>query len=519
LFTKYLKASDMNLQDATPRADFLIKSLAEQGYSLESSLADLMDNSISANSNRIEVLIDMATEPFMLFLADNGDGMTKKELIKNMQFPSNSSEFSRDTSDLGRFGLGMKTASFSQTRKFTVLSKRKKDKVFNGVTWDVDILEKEGWKIKINTEKEINYLISQYRKLSETYIDIDNSFNHLKTNTIVVWYGLYKYENYLKKDKIKSSLQTELDEITVSHLSVVFHKFMEAKKNLLKIRVNNLLIDPFNPFPTHIKDFRTLQPKTGDLDKSRVRISGYVLPARAIKESNSGISEWTPVNKGLMDMEGIYVYRSNRIILYGGWNGLIKKAPRLQLARLRLDVGNSIDHLLHLNVAKSKIIIPHDLRNAFDSAIKELKTEAEREYYNRGVRKFAGQRSSSNQALFEKYASSKGSLIDINLDNPVVSSLARSLESSQLAQLKVIFKMISRRINIIRSAMKETETISISDDENYNGFLISDLIENIKTLQSQGVDNAYIIEEVLPLLGYNKSNVPIEITNLLTKSK
>lgn len=504
----------MNLQDATPKADFLIKSLSEQGYSLESSLADLMDNSISANSNRIEVLIDMETEPFMLFLADNGDGMTKKELIDNMQFPSNSSEASRETMDLGRFGLGMKTASFSQTRKFTVLSKKRSDNKFSGVTWDVDILKRQGWKIKINTEEEVKQLIDRYRQLSKAYIDIDNLFNHLKSNTIVVWYGLYKYENYLKEDKIKSALQTELNAVTVSHLSVVFHKFMEDKTNPLKIRVNNLLIDPFNPFPTNIEDFRTLQGKIGDLNKSQVAICGYVLPARAIKESDSGLSDWTPENKGLMDMEGIYVYRSNRIILYGGWNGLIKKAPRLQLARLRLDVGNSIDHLLHLNVAKSQIIIPHDLRNAFDSAIKELKTEAEREYYNRGIRRFAGKRSPSNQSLFEKYSSNKGSLIDINLNNPLVSSLAMSLEPSQLSQLKVIFKMISRRINIIKSTMKESDSTSLSDST--NGLQLEELIKNIEVLQSQGVDNTYILDEVMPLLGYNKTNIPNQISELLS---
>ena len=505
----------MNLKDATPKAEFLIKSLAEQGYSLESSLADLMDNSISANSNRIEVLIDMSADPFMLFLADNGDGMTERELIENMQFPSNSSEASRGTLDLGRFGLGMKTASFSQTRKFTVLSKKKNDTKFSGVTWDVDILKSEGWKIKINTSAEINQLMYQYRQLSKTYIDIDNLFDYINTNTIVIWYGLYKYENYLKEGKIKSALQRELNDVTFSHLSVVFHRFMEDKNSPLKIRINNKLIEPFNPFPTNVEDFRTLQGKVGDLDQSKVEICGYVLPARAIKESDSSLSKWAPDNKGLMDMEGIYVYRSNRIILYGGWNGLIKKTPRLQLARLRLDVGNSIDHLLHLNVAKSQIIIPYDLRNAFDSAINQLKIEAEKEYFNRGVRKFAGQRSSNNQSLFEKYSSNKGSLIDINFNNPLVLSLAMSLEPTQLSQLKIIFKMISRRINIIKSAMEESDSSPISDSR--HDIQMEDLIRNIKELKANGIDSAIIISDIMPLLGFTKTNLPTQLAELLNE--
>ena len=99
-------------EDVTPNPEYLIKSIAEQGYSLETALADLMDNSISAHADKIEILIKMDEEPFTLFLADNGDGMDKVSLKKNMQFPSKSPEESRNIGDLGRFGLGLKTASF-----------------------------------------------------------------------------------------------------------------------------------------------------------------------------------------------------------------------------------------------------------------------------------------------------------------------------------------------------------------------------------------------------------------------
>src|SRR5512133_3196223 len=110
---------------ADPNPEYLIKSIAEQGYSLESSLADLMDNSISANASKIEVLVKMDQEPFTLFIADNGNGMDEETLKASMQFPSNSHEEERNIFDLRRFGLGMKTASFSQTRCFTVISKKK----------------------------------------------------------------------------------------------------------------------------------------------------------------------------------------------------------------------------------------------------------------------------------------------------------------------------------------------------------------------------------------------------------
>ncbi len=67
-----------NSEEASPNPEYLIKSIAEQGYSLETSLADLMDNSISARADKIEVLIDFDSEPFKLFLADNGQGRNEE---------------------------------------------------------------------------------------------------------------------------------------------------------------------------------------------------------------------------------------------------------------------------------------------------------------------------------------------------------------------------------------------------------------------------------------------------------
>jgi light-regulated signal transduction histidine kinase (bacteriophytochrome) len=152
---------------AEPNPEYLIKSIAEQGYSLESSLADLMDNSVSTNANKIEVLIKMEQEPFTLFIADNGKGMDEETLKASMQFPSNSPEKERNFSDLGRFGLGMKIASFSQTRCFTVLSRKKGSKTFSGRTWDVNHLKQVGkWQLIVNTQEEITKLFNQYLSLN-----------------------------------------------------------------------------------------------------------------------------------------------------------------------------------------------------------------------------------------------------------------------------------------------------------------------------------------------------------------
>ncbi|HXO74700.1 MAG TPA: ATP-binding protein, partial [Puia sp.] len=182
-----------------PNPEYLIKSIAEQGYSLETALADLIDNSITAGAGRIEILVDSATEPFVLFLADDGDGMNEETLARNMKFPSSSPEDNRRTADLGRFGLGMKTASFSQTRTFTVLSRKKGTETFHGRTWDVGYLQREKeWKILKNTPEEVGRLLVQYTQLSNGFL---NSHKNYAPNTIVVWQGLYKFESYLDNNR------------------------------------------------------------------------------------------------------------------------------------------------------------------------------------------------------------------------------------------------------------------------------------------------------------------------------
>lgn len=498
-------------ENSPPNPEHLIKSIAEQGYSLETSLADLMDNSISAHANKIEVIIDTESEPFRLFLADNGEGMSETELKENMQFPSNSPESSRLNTDLGRFGLGMKTASFSQTRRFTVISKKKGDKKYHGRTWDVDFLRQNGWKIIINSEDEVARLIYQYKKLSRDYL---SQFVDFEANTIVIWDGLYKFEEYLLDKNKKDSLKRELTEVTSDYLALVFHRFMENKENPLKIRINNSLISPFNPFPEEEIDFRQIEPKQKAFRSDVIKIEGFVLPSRAISEANSGLSKWTTRHRGLLDMEGLYIYRANRIILFGGWNGLIKKAPRLQLARLRVEVGNSVDHLLHLNVAKSQIVIPHELRDAFENYIQEIKTEAEREFYNRGIRKFSSKKSLNNIQLFERTYSSKGSILEVNREFPLIKSLDESFNQNQRTQFGLVLKMINTRVNSIRQVHEEKEFVGIKEKD---GIEVQELIGQVTELLNAGISRNQIVQDIIPHLGFKLNTLPKDVLKLLEK--
>ncbi len=494
---------------ANPNPEFLIKSIAEQGYSLETALADLMDNSIKANASKIEVLTDIENDPFFLYLADNGDGMDRDSLTRNMMFPSNSPEHKREIKDLGRFGLGLKTASFSQTRSFTVISRKGNSGKYSALTWDVDYLrDVKEWRIIINSEEEITEILEKYSSISS---DHSNQFKDFSPNTLIVWRGLYKFENYISVENKKAAIRTEITENTTEYLSIVFHRFMEKEKEPLKIRINNILVKPFNPFPIHKEGLRSLEPLQKDFKDDSVKIQGFILPNSSIKETKESNSDWTTSNKSLIDMEGMYIYRADRLILFGGWNGLIKKMPKLQLARLKVDIGNELDHLFHLTIDKSRIKIPFDLKQAFYRSIVTLTDEAQKEYYNSVTDKIPLKNKKDEiQNLFNKNYTNKGVLITINSEFPILKSLKQSLNKEQRSNLNFILKMTTSTINAIR----QVDHIGLEGDEDKDGISIEDITNSIKKLLRDGWSKDQIRKDILPTI-FGRSDIPTEVKDLI----
>jgi hypothetical protein len=291
---------------------------------------------------------------------------------------------------------------------------------------------------------------------------------------------------------------------------------MEAPGNPLNIRINNRLLTPFNPFPIDEEGLRYVEPKQKLFAKDSVKLEGFILPSRSIEETkDNNNTKWTTKNRSLTDMEGIYIYRANRIILFGGWNGVIKKAPRLQLARLRVEIGNQVDHLLHLNVAKSQVIIPHDLQAAFENYINDLKEEAIKEFYNRRIDRLPV-KNKKKTSLFEKVSSNKGTLLELNTDFPILELLRKNLSSNDNAKLNTLIKMINTEINRIRQVHHEKAFIGI---EVQDGLSHEDLKTCILELLDTGLDARIIKDKILPDLGFDPKSLPADIDNLLTKGK
>ena len=93
-----------------PHAPTLMESTRAIGYSIESAIADIIDNSVAAQADRVDIDFFPIGESYISIL-DNGVGMAKEELINAMQYGSRSPLDARNENDLGRYGLGMKTAS------------------------------------------------------------------------------------------------------------------------------------------------------------------------------------------------------------------------------------------------------------------------------------------------------------------------------------------------------------------------------------------------------------------------
>lgn len=424
----------------SPPPVYFIKSISEQGYSLSTAISDLIDNSIAAGATRVELLLNSQRKPFRLFIADNGYGMSSDELTSNMRFPSADLDDKRKINDLGRFGLGLKTASFSQSRKFTVIS-RQEGGIYNGRTWDVEYLKETGdWTLIINDQEIVSSLIEEYRLISKDFHELSDNF---ELKTLIVWDDLYKLEKLLKKDEIND----ELEELR-SHLGLVYHRYMQAGK--LKIRLNNSLIEVFEPFPDNIPGVQIIAESFWQTSDSYVKFQGIILPKRSASEAMVAKSVWAPQGRTLEELQGIYVYRNERLINYGGWLRAIPKSIYLQFGRIRIDITNINDSEFQLNVAKSSLRIPFGLKRAMAEMVKLVAAQAAKEYRERlaaNIIRPAG--TARGLSLIVKEVGAGGAVLRINSEFELLRRLTTQLDTKQVELLKALIEVMESKLNEI----------------------------------------------------------------------
>lgn len=329
-----------------PFAPVLMESTRSIGYTFESALADVIDNSISSKSQNIRILFDSLSDP-ILSIVDDGIGMNENELIQAMRYGSKSSLDKRSSDDLGRFGLGLKTASLSQCRKLTVISKRKNK--ISAVCWDLDYIIKYGdWMLKIYPKKEIIEL-PNYDYISE-----------MSSGTIVTWENFDRLETS-SKDVVQ--LFNEKIEIAREHVSLVFHRFIEPDDSNARINIefNNVKVVAKDPFLVKNPATQILAGETIVFQNQKINVKPYILPyfsKLSIKDKNKlGNSD------DLRQHQGFYVYRNKRLIIWGTWFRLIKQNELSKLARVKVDIPNELDSIWEIDVKKSMANVPDLLKH------------------------------------------------------------------------------------------------------------------------------------------------------------
>ena len=416
-------------KNLVPSPASLIESLRNIGYSIETAISDIVDNSITAKASQIDIRFSWNSGDPWLAIVDNGQGMTEGELIEAMRFGSMNPLTTRLADDLGRFGLGMKTASFSQCRHLTVLSKKKGE--LSCCEWDLGLLSRAG-----NTDWTLGVLDTSTLNLRKTLSSIyDTYLSHSDTGTILLWKKIDRLKEQVTPEKQERHFNGLIDD-SRKHMELIFHRFLSSGpgKTKLTISINGDPLIAFNPFNPRDYATQELSEQKILLEGEAILIQPYVLPHHN-KASKQEYRKYSG-EQGYLQNQGFYVYRNRRLIIKGTWFRLIKKEELNKLIRIRVDLPNALDHLWKIDVKKSHAFPPESIRNELKQVIDKIKDSGRRVYLQRG-KKIA----KINSPVWNRIISGGSISYQINRKHPLVAKLLATLPVEQKEFLKNLLTM------------------------------------------------------------------------------
>lgn len=343
-----------------PNALRFILGIREIGYDINQAVAELIDNSITYGSKNIKIdFFRLAnTQNFVFRIADDGKGMDKPGIFNAMKFGSDCSDI---LDDLGKYGMGLKIASFSQCRKFSTISIKKSEKdrkKFVGYYWDIDHVEKvKDWKMV-----ELDYKdIIKNKFLKESVKNF---------NTIILWEKIDKIdeilENAQRPERIVGTITGRLEKF----IRMTYHRYLDGslgKNKTIRIILNDIYLKPWDPFCINEEQTDTRDKISFELQElptsSDILIEPYILPTKEGKYKFSTPEKWKDA-KGLLswnDSQGIYIYRENRLIQCGGWLGTREKDEHTKYARIAISFKKEHDDPFRIALNKTKTTLPHSL--------------------------------------------------------------------------------------------------------------------------------------------------------------
>lgn len=410
-----------NYVTVLPNAASLIESMRSIGYSFETAIADIIDNSISANANIISIFNRKYNGTPYVQIIDDGNGMSDVELLEAMRLGSKNPNEVRHRDDLGRFGLGLKSASFSQCKILTVISK--KSGIMNGYQWNLDFVQKYNkFEVKKLSENEL-----------ENFINI-SELSGYKSGTIVHW------ENFDRLSSSSINVEEELSNllnISIEHISLIFHRYIEEGLN---INVNYNEVIPKDPFLTKHAGTQELITKKVKIENEEIYLYPYVLPhfskLSATDQRKSGkVKEY-------YKSQGFYLYRNKRLIVWGDYLGLARKSELGKNVRIKVDIPNNLDYIWEIDVKKSRANVPSKIKSNLLSAINDGDIVSKR------LNTFRGTREIKNEQPIWMLTSGRDDsfFLDINEKNDIYIQFEKTLDEEQKTLFNIFKKVLSANI-------------------------------------------------------------------------
>lgn len=480
-----------------PKAATLMGSLRSMGYSFESAIADVIDNSISAHASKVRVMFP--TSPLAdlaVGIMDNGEGMSNEELLEAMRYGSMASEEQRADDDLGRFGMGLKSASLSQCRRLTVISFDGIE--YHGYRWDYSyILEKQDWIIQELSKEEIEL------------VPFAEAFLLQKAGTLVVWDDF----DVLSKSsggQVYETL-TELRNRVEQSLALIFHRYLSATDGTkLEIQINNLSVSPLDPFlerhpKTTSKKERTIAIPDSEGVERLIYIKPYVLPfATDLKEKDKKLIGGI---ENLRAKQGFYIYRNKRLIIWGTWFGMNKRAELTKNARIRVDIPNSLDDIWAIDIKKQNASIPKKILNQMKKTVMDaLEISVTQQTYRGRTNKI----NDNIDYIWERKEGRNDTFYyQINRESKLYQYIREKMSDEDITYLDMLITEIEKNIPIQQMYIdKSNEAISVEETDSRLDDLFQMAVAMVNTLQLLRDDNIEsIIEDLMksePFCHYSK---------------
>lgn len=425
----------MAVEEDLPPEPRLMESMRSVGYSLEAALADLIDNSISARASSIDIFFETSPYDFVGIL-DDGHGMTAAGARIAMRLAGNSALETRSADDLGRFGLGLKTASLSQCRDLCVITIGADGLV--GLRWNLDRLAESGrWAIQVLSAAEIDALPATDRLTA------------VGSGTLVLWQQLDVLRAQTGDDAGLDAAMVR----TKEHLQLVFHRFLSGEADRpLTIRLNDVPLEMVDPFLQTHRATRVGPEESFVVQGVVVKVKPFTLPHLSMMRPSD--KRKALIAGTLRDTQGFYVYRAKRLVIWGTWFRILPKEDLARLARVRVDLPNTLDHLWALDIKKSAAQPPPEVKQRLKRFADRMVEPSKRAHTYRGR-----QTRETATRVWNLVEDRDHFRYELNCGHPLITALSDQLDNAGQNSLARLLSVIASSYPIDDAFNRMTQDI------------------------------------------------------------